>query len=215
MDLNRRAAEMREFFDRKADGYDDVHAAFVMTKKLLTDVLPSRSEGEGGPDVLDLGGGTGLELIPLFERFPDARVTVADISPAMLGLLRKRPFADRVTAVCGDFFEVDFGEGRDAVISTSALHHFTPEDKRELYRRIWQCLKPGGLFLNSDKIVFTRREEEEGFAEYAADPGKYPHMDTPLAPSTEVGLLEDAGFRRITVSLTDHENYRLFAAEKE
>jgi tRNA (cmo5U34)-methyltransferase len=210
MDLKKRAAEMKEFFDRKTDGYDDVHAKFAATKKLLTDGLE-----EGTERILDLGGGTGLELIPLFERFPEAEVTVIDVSPNMLEALGSRPFADRVKAVCGDFFETDFGEGWDAVISTSALHHFTPEDKQLLYRRIFDCLKPGGRFLNSDKIVFNRQEEAYCFAEYAGDPKKYAHIDTPLAPSSEVAILENAGFRRITISETDQENYRLFTAIKD
>ena len=40
MDLKTRAEEMRSFFDRKIDTYDEVHAAFAETKKLLTDGLP-------------------------------------------------------------------------------------------------------------------------------------------------------------------------------
>ena len=68
MDLKTRAEEMRSFFDRKIDTYDEVHAAFAETKRMLTDCLP-----DGTETVLDLGAGTGLELIPLFERFPDLK----------------------------------------------------------------------------------------------------------------------------------------------
>lgn len=209
MDLKKRGAEMRDFFDRKIDGYDEVHAKFTDTKRLLTENLR-----EGTVSVLDLGGGTGLELIPLFERFPDARVTVADISEKMLEALTRRPFADRIRTVPGDFFETDWGEGYDAVISTSALHHFDPADKLRLYRKVWDCLRDGGQFLNSDKVSANRAEEERDLAEYAEDPERWPHMDTPLAPSTELELLENAGFVRIAVGLTDQENYRLFSAEK-
>ncbi|MBO7404721.1 MAG: class I SAM-dependent methyltransferase [Clostridia bacterium] len=211
MDLTERAQDMKSFFDRKADGYDDVHLAFMETKRALTDGLP-----DGTTRVLDLGGGTGLELIPLFERFPQAVVTVIDVSPNMLDALKERPFADRIRTVCGDFFAVDFGGPYDAVISTSALHHFEPDDKRTLYRRIFDCLAPGGLFLNADKISDNRQAEADAFTFYRAhkDSGEYAHIDTPLAPSTEAELLEDAGFCRITVTLTDRDNYRLFRGEK-
>ena len=103
MNLTERAIDMRVFFDRKADGYDDVHRSFMETKTALTEALP-----DGTRRVLDLGGGTGLELFPLFERFPDAVVTVIDVSEKMLDALCRRPFADRVRPVPGDFFEVDF-----------------------------------------------------------------------------------------------------------
>ena len=209
MDLKKRGTEMKEFFDRKIDSYDDTHEKFAATKRLLTENLK-----EGTVSVLDLGGGTGLELFPLFERFPEARVTVADISPKMLEALMRRPFADRIRTICGDFFETDWGTGYDAVISTSALHHFDPEDKLRLYRKVLGCLREGGQFLNSDKVSGNRAEEERDLAQYAEDPFRWPHMDTPLAPSTELELLENAGFTRITVSLTDQEDYRLFAAVK-
>lgn len=210
MDLKTRAEEMRSFFDRKIDTYDEVHAAFAETKKLLTDGLP-----DGTKTVLDLGAGTGLELIPLFERFPDIRVTAVDVSPKMLAVLAERPFADRVRIVCGDFFTADFGGPFDAVVSTSALHHFPPREKEELYRRIRGCLRPGGVFLNSDKVSPDRRAEAEALAEYEADPARWPHMDTPLAPSTETELLENAGFRQVFIAPTDRDNYRLFTAVRD
>ena len=209
MDLKARAEEMKTFFDRKIDSYDEVHAAFAVTKRMLTDALD-----EGTVSVLDLGGGTGLELFPLFERFPEVRVTVADVSPKMLEVLMTRPFADRIRTICGDFFDSALGEGYDAVISTSALHHFAPEDKGILYRKIRGCLRDGGQFLNCDKVSENRAAEEADLADYAADPNRFPHMDTPLAPSTELRLLEDAGFRDIAVALTDRDNYRFFSARK-
>ena len=67
MNLIKRTAEMKAFFDRKADGYDDVHLALMDDKVAITAAL-----GDGIHTVLDLGAGTGLELIPLFEKFPDA-----------------------------------------------------------------------------------------------------------------------------------------------
>ena len=44
MDLKTRAEEMRSFFGRKIDTYDEVHAAFAETKRLLTDCLPDGTE---------------------------------------------------------------------------------------------------------------------------------------------------------------------------
>ena len=39
MDLKKRGEEMRDFFDRKTEGYDEVHAKFTETKRLLTEHL--------------------------------------------------------------------------------------------------------------------------------------------------------------------------------
>ena len=208
MDLIERRENMRWFFDTKSDGYDEVHAKFMGTKRMLTDALP-----EGTARVLDMGAGTGLELIRFFERFPEARVTALDISTEMLAQLKARPFADKVDCVVGDFFEADLGEGYDAVISTSALHHFFPEDKVVLYRRLYDCLKEGGLLVNADKVVLTP-EDEMTEARFEAEKNDRPHVDTPLAPETDARLLKEAGFREVTVSETDVDNYRLFVAVK-
>lgn len=161
MNLKNRNNNMIEFFDRKVEGYDEIHKQFMDTKTMIT-----KSLDENTMKVLDLGAGTGLELIPLFDRFPNAKVTAIDITEKMLNELRKRPFANRVKTICGDFFGVNFGNNYDAVISTSALHHFTEEDKLKLYKKVFECLKENGQFINADKFVNTQEEQENLLQEY-------------------------------------------------
>lgn len=131
MNLYERNQKQRNFFNEKIDHYDRVHETYMETKKAIADSLDKDTK-----KILDLGAGTGLELIHLFELFPNASVTVVDISENMLSELAKRDFANQVVTICGDFFEVDFGDNYDAVVSTSALHHFKPEEKQLLYRKI-------------------------------------------------------------------------------
>jgi len=196
LDLKKRNEEMRDFFDEKADGYDDVHLPMMDNKRAITEILP-----DGVKKVLDLGAGTGLELIPLFERFPNARVTVVDISSEMLSALKKRFFADKLDITCADFFSADFGGGYDAVISSAALHHFTGEEKLGLYRRIYCALNPGGIFVNSDRYLKTQSEEDETFRAFYENTHGMRHFDTPLTLENEEKLLSAAGF----VSIESHE----------
>ncbi len=54
----------------------------------------------------------------------------------------------------GDFSEVDFEEKFDVVVSSLALHHIkTDDDKKNFYNKIYNVLKPGGVFLNSDYVL--------------------------------------------------------------
>ncbi len=209
MDLKERNESMRSFFNEKIDTYDDTHAKFMDTKRAITSNLaPDVNE------VLDLGVGTGLELFELFKRFPNAQVTAIDISEKMLEKLKTRPFIDHIKAVCGDFFSVDFGDGYDAVISTSALHHFLEEDKRRLYEKIYDSLKENGEFINCDKVAFSFEEEEQMLADYYEYKDVYAHNDTPLFIDREVELLKNTGFRDVVVRPVDQDNYRLIKAKK-
>ncbi len=209
LNLSERNANLKAFFDEKTVGYDDVHIRFMQSKAALTAALP-----DGITNVLDLGAGTGMELIPFFERFPDAAVTAVDLSEDMLGTLRTRPFADHIHIVAGDFFTVDLGCGYDAMISTSALHHFTPEDKERLYKRVYEALQPGGLFVNADKTCCTPADSAECFRVLREDPTRWSHIDTPLSVGEECAVLEKAGFVIRTVTTLPNEQYYLFVAEK-
>lgn len=208
MNLIERNREMRDFFNEKSDGYDAVHLPMMANKSAITESLP-----EGTERVLDLGAGTGLELIPLFERFPEAKARVIDISEEMLKGIRRRSFADRIECICGDFFSADFGTGWDAVISSAALHHFDEAEKAGLYARIFDCLRPGGMFVNSDRCLNTRREQEERFREFRENGHKYRHFDTPLCVEAERALLEGAGFTDFSVRELDGR-YKLISARK-
>ena len=188
MNLYERNQKVRAFFNEKIDTYDDVHSAFMKTKKALADNLDKDTK-----KILDLGAGTGLELIYIFEKFPDAEVTVIDITENMLEELKKRSFADHVTTICGDFFEAEFGKDYDAVISTSALHHFKLEEKIKLYKKVYDCLKDGGLFLNSDYIALTQEIEDHQLYELEHNIENFKHIDTPLTVEHEIEVLKRVG----------------------
>lgn len=210
MDLSERNKSMKEFFDRKAsESYDEVHAVFMRTKEMISENLP-----QGTKKILDLGAGTGLELISVFKKFPDARVFAADISENMLAELDKRDFAKKVTKIVGDFFTVDLGSGYDAVISTSALHHFLKDDKKRLFDRIYDCLADGGIFINSDKFANCPEDEEAWLSDYYENKDNRPHIDTPLAAQTEAELLKESGFSDIVIIDCDAEYYKLIKAKK-
>lgn len=209
MDIKFNGEKNREFFNNKIDEYDISHKSFMNTKKELTDNLPDDVK-----NILDLGAGTGLELIELFKRFPDVKITAVDISENMLEKLKEREFGSKVKTICGNFFDVDFGNNYDAVISTSALHHFLITDKLELYKKIYNSLKDGGIFLNSDKIVGTNQEELDAVEFYNENINNRPHIDTPLSIEHEVEILEKAGFKNISVSNVEKDNYRLFKSDK-
>lgn len=210
MNLEKRKEEMRNFFNEKIDTYDDIHINNYMDiKTQMIDNLNGDIK-----KVLDLGAGTGLELIPLFKKYPNAFVTAIDASEKMLEELSKREFSDKVEMICGDFLQIEYNNIYDAVISTSALHHFDENDKGDLYKKVYKALINGGVFINSDKYVKTQKEQDYILNEYLTDPTKYKHMDTPLTKENEIKILKNAGFKDIQVLDTRRDDYILIIAKK-
>lgn len=212
MDLYEKNQEMKQFFNEKSENYDLRHKELgLMDNKLkITEYL-----NDDLKHILDLGVGSGLELIPLFKKFPNVNITAIDIAENMLDILKERDFAKKIKIICGDFFEIDFGKEKyDAVISSAALHHFTKEEKRVLYKKIYNSLKENSQFINSDKFAKSTIEEIEFQKKYETNTDPEKHIDTPLSVEHERLLLEEVGFKNITFIEINSEKYKLLVCDK-
>lgn len=126
---------------------------------------------------LDVGAGYGLLSRRLLERFPNARVTLQDVSEPMFGHARERlaEYADRAEFVNSDFSRRDWaaalGGPFDFVMSAIAIHNMYNDDLiASIYKDIYGLTAEGGMFANLD---------------YAAQAG---------GVDTHVRWLEEAGF---------------------
>ena len=102
----------------------------------------------------------------------------------------------------------------DAVISTSALHHFKKEEKMVLYKKIFECLKNNGEFINCDYIALTQEIEDEQLYELEHNMDDDKHIDIPLTVENELEILKAVGFEEVTSSNVDKESYSLIKARK-
>ncbi len=172
--------------------------------------------------LLDLGCGTGLELAEIFRRFPRCAVTGIDLTAAMLERLRTRYAGHALTLLCADYFDCELGDCCfDAAVSFQSLHHFLPDEKRLLYRRLFRALKPGGVYIEGDYMVTSEKEAQHGRLEnerlrreQGIPPEVRCHYDIPCTVAQQIALLREAGFSAVQ-SLYREENTTLLAAKKE
>jgi len=190
--------EMAGFFDARIDSYEEHMARWKGHYEWLAELLPASIT-----NLLDIGCGTGLELDHIFARFPDLQVVGVDLSEKMLQKLSEKHRDKDLTLVCQDYFAYDMGKERfDAVISFETLHHYTAEKKEVLFRKIFDCLKPGGVYLECDYIATSQAIEDLVFSECkrrrlrdGIKDDVFVHFDTPLTLEHELNAMRKAGFK--------------------
>lgn len=123
---------------------------------------------------LDLGSGDGALAVAVLKRFPEAEAVLVDFSAMMLGRARERLDGRH------EFIEADLGDpgwasaikpppAVDLVVSRLAIHHQPDERKREIYREIFNLLKPGGFFFNLERVSPASPWLAEVFNDYFVD----------------------------------------------
>lgn len=176
---------------------------------------------DGRLRVLDLGAGTGLLSAMVAGWFPEARVTLVDLSEGMLDVARGRFAADperfefRVMDYAGD---EGWGE-QDIIVSALSIHHLEDAGKKEVFRRAYESLAPGGVFVNADQVLgatpemearyhsyWLRRAREAGVGERdlaAALERMKQDKSATLAP--QLRWLAEAGFEAVDCVYRDHQ----------
>lgn len=207
--------EVSRLFGDGAKRYDEARSRLVPHLNdfygLAIDVAV-RGHGPA-PRVLDLGAGTGLFSGELALPLPNASVDLVDSSAAMLAV------ADQMLdlyAVERTIYEQDLRaplpQGPyDIVISALAIHHLPHPDQRDLYRRVREVMRPGGVFVNAEQVAggtpaLDALYEETWHREVVAL-GASPReideavqrmaYDLPAPVSTHLSWLAEAGFSQV------------------
>ena len=188
---------MDGFFDARVDSYEAHMARWGRHYRWMADLVP-----ENAADLLDLGCGTGLELDCIYDRLPDLRVTGVDLSAQMLEKLREKHGKRGIRLIRQDYFRFEPEPGSfDIAVTFQTLHHFPAEKKREVFRRIYDALRPGGVYLECDYIASSQKIEDLTFAECARRrlrdgiPAEaFVHFDTPMTVCHELEAMRAGGF---------------------
>jgi SAM-dependent methyltransferase len=146
-----------------------------------------RALASGARKVVDFGCGTGLLTRSLVA--PDRVVIGVDPSSTMLGYARRRPGADAVTWIEGDFRAVPPTGDADLVISSgNTMMHIG--NQAEVFKALADALRPGGV------ISFESRNPAARAWEQWTRETTYGERDTPVGHLVEwLDLIEVADGR--------------------
>ena len=118
--------------------------------------------------ILDIGAGTGLMSAFFHEKYPEAKITLVDISKDMLKKATERfEGNENIKFLNADFATVDLPENHfDLVVSGLAIHHLPNELKQQLFNKIAKTLNLGGWFINADQVLGETVVAEKIYTHY-------------------------------------------------
>ena len=219
--------DAKAVFDETAQQYDEGRRRLLpcyddfygMVMKLLA--YPK----EAHIQVLELGAGTGILSRMIADVFPNARLTMVDISWEMLALAKRRLGDDpRFRYMHANIALIALPGEFDAVVSALVIHHLTDDEKHVLYGDIHKALAPDGIFINADQVrgptaVLEQRYDDMWLADIRAlgtsdeelvQVRKRMAEDRPATLEVQLAWLREVGFRHVDCWYK-HDRFAVFS----
>jgi (2Fe-2S) ferredoxin/predicted O-methyltransferase YrrM len=111
---------------------------------------------EGVHRMLDIGGGSGAYSIAFARASENLAADILDVPavvPITLEYIAKADMAERVKVISGDLRQESYGGPYDLVLISSICHMLNPDENREMLRKTYAALAPGGRVVISDFIL--------------------------------------------------------------
>ncbi len=221
-----------EFDEEVAVVFDDMlsrSVPFYDEAMKLTSHFASLNIGEN-ERVYDLGCSTASLLLEI-ERKSDKKIQLIGIdnSKAMLEQASKKlhAFNSKIELEFGDILSFDYQESA-VICSNYTMQFIRPLERVNFVKKIYDALKPGGLFIFSEKVIskdsalnkqmidtYYEYKKAQGYSEYEIVQ-KREALENVLIPYTEeenIKMLEDAGFSHCE-SIFKWVNFETFIARK-
>jgi precorrin-6B methylase 2 len=147
--------------------------------------------------VLDLAAGSGVWGIAMAQASDKVTVTAVDW-PDVLSTTRKTVarfgVAERFTFVAGDLLQADFGSGHTVATLGHILHSEGRERSRELLKKTFPALAPGGIIAIAEFLVNAERTGPLNALTFAVNMLVNTDAGDTYSFEEISGWLKDAGF---------------------
>jgi len=157
---------------------------------------------EGKKHLLDIGGGPGTYAVLIAKGFPGLRCTVMDL-PAVVAiaaeLIEQQGMSASVGTVPGDYRTTPFPQGVDAVNFFGMLHQESPNTIRDLMRRAFEALDPGGVVHVMDMMTDASHTKPAFSALFGINMALTKEDGWVFSDAELKGWMEEAGFTGFTV----------------
>ena len=138
------------------EGWQQAQAGFEATARLILPAFVKHIRvPQGRVRMVDAGGGHGLYSIALCTAHEELEADIFDV-PEALGPARSNValagLESRIRIVPGDLTIDHLGEDYGMALMANVIHGFSPEENRDILRRLYDALQPGGTILILDQV---------------------------------------------------------------
>jgi tRNA (cmo5U34)-methyltransferase len=198
----------KEVFDATASTYDADRSRLIPGcdnfYRWAVDLIPP-----GAKNILELGAGSGLFTRLIRNRLPEVRIHLVDFSAPMLSLAKDRLGDDPgIIYQRANYVTDPLPDSLCAVVSSLSIHHLDDAEKRVVFRRAYESLLPGGVFVNADQVagptpaletrykaLWLEQVRATGATEEQIEASLYRQKEDRCAPvGDQLQWLRDAGF---------------------
>lgn len=228
--------EIRNRFDQDVERFSNLETGqqTIIDAPLMLDLVTRAAlfVNPQAKQLLDIGCGAGNYTLKMLEKIPDLDCTLIDLSMPMLNRARERvsaATAGDVKIVQADILKLPLPEIQfDVVLAGSVMHHLRrTAEWTEVFRKIYQALKPGGSFWITDLVIqdseplnrlfsgqYARHLELLGGKAYRDKVLEYiDHEDSPRSVAFQLELMKKVGFL-YTEILHKNGNFAAFGGIK-
>lgn len=161
------------------------------------EILASYAEiglGNEPLQVIEVGCGTGITTEHILRANERYHVMAIDSEALVIAqAIDKLQSHDRVSFVCRDAWDLIREQSKasfDVFVSACTLHNLSNRHRKNIIRRASKVLKPGGLFVNLDKLARTDRAR---------------HLDDVAAEITSFFEIAKAGYPQLAAEWVRHD----------
>jgi predicted O-methyltransferase YrrM len=168
----------------------------------LSQAMAKTLDLSGRRHVLDVAGGSGVYACSLVAHFPHLRGTVLEKPPVdriAAAAIAKRGYSEQVSVIASDMLTDPLPSMADVHLFSNVLHDWDEPVVRDLLKKSFVALPPGGLVLVHDAYL---NPDKTGPLHVAEDSVLLMHSSQGRCYSTAEmeRYLTDAGFREFTFS---------------
>jgi tRNA (cmo5U34)-methyltransferase len=230
--FTRKISKKFEFDEAVASVFDDMLSRSVPfydeVRKLIIALI--LSEQEEGKKVLDLGSSTAKFLLDLHSKMKvKMQLKGLDNSQAMLDRAEQKcqAFGAGIDLELADMLTYDYRD-EDIIVANYTLQFIRPMQRVELVKKLYNALNDDGMFIFSEKVVFTDKKldkdlidiyyaykKEQGYSEYEIAQ-KREALENVLIPFTieeNIQMCKEAGFKNVD-TVFQWSNFVTFVSKK-